>query len=278
RRAASHQAVTRHNVITSLSGCDAAWPDLIHKNTLKNERQRTREKVIFGLCFVECESDCSERSGAVYSPYDLSILQRLQYLTQRVEYLEHKLDNSLSNHRAEDLCFGLNVKNECNIPNVDIQVLAGRRDEALDGEEDIMQGWDDAIVEHNTSFIIIPVGDDKDLQTHDSQLLKQTLGVSAIARRPALCPDTFTDANGCKEGSSAAEKPSKTSAISDECCQCQTGIATEDDFREELKSISRDVIETGSKSGVKKKRLSLKKYFLDEEQGEMDIFGAKLQQ
>lgn len=59
-------------------------------------------------------------------------------------------------------------------------------------------------------------------------------------------------------------------------CECQTGIPTVEDFREELKAISKYVLNARkeSSSTYRKRR---EKYFLDEEQGEMGIFDRRLQ-
>ena len=59
-------------------------------------------------------------------------------------------------------------------------------------------------------------------------------------------------------------------------CECQTGIPSAEDFREELKAISTYVLNARkeSASSYKKPRT---RYFLDEEQGEMDIFDGRLQ-
>lgn len=162
------------------------------------------------------DSDGSERSSSdrVYSSYDYAILERLQFLTQRVQYLENKLDNSLSN-RSDDLTFGLSVNNKNNIPNVDIKVLSGHRDEG----EQILDGWEDSVVERNTSFLIIPVGEEQDLQA-DPNMIKQTLDLSltpSVSPRRALgCPDMYKDdlinSNSPKETSH--EEPTKINSIS----------------------------------------------------------------
>ena len=59
-------------------------------------------------------------------------------------------------------------------------------------------------------------------------------------------------------------------------CECQTGIPSPEDFREELKAISTYVLNARkeSASSYKKPRAS---YFLDEEQGDMEIFDERLQ-
>lgn len=57
-------------------------------------------------------------------------------------------------------------------------------------------------------------------------------------------------------------------------CECQTGITSAEDFREELKAISNSVFHDHqeSMSSVKKTR---KRYFLDEEQGDMVVFDGQ---
>jgi hypothetical protein len=154
------------------------------------------------------DSDGSERTSSdrTFSDYDLAIVDRLQYLTQRVEDLERKLEQSRP-IESEDLSFGLSVNSNCSIPNVDIKVLAGPREPYYNstGDEDLMGGWDDAIVERNTSFLIIPVGHDKDLQLNEAQRLNQTIdgALEPTSSLPALCcADTYgeiIDADESKE-------------------------------------------------------------------------------
>lgn len=59
-------------------------------------------------------------------------------------------------------------------------------------------------------------------------------------------------------------------------CECQTGIPSAEDFREELKAISTYVLNARkeSASSYTKPRA---RYFLDEEQGDMEIFDGRLQ-
>lgn len=59
-------------------------------------------------------------------------------------------------------------------------------------------------------------------------------------------------------------------------CECQTGIPSAEDFREELKAISTYVLNTRKESASLYKKPQVR-YFLDEEQGEMDIFDGRLQ-
>ena len=59
-------------------------------------------------------------------------------------------------------------------------------------------------------------------------------------------------------------------------CECQTGIPSAEDFREELKAISICVLKARRESAALYKKPQVK-YFLDEEQGEMDIFHGRLQ-
>ena len=59
-------------------------------------------------------------------------------------------------------------------------------------------------------------------------------------------------------------------------CECQTGIPTAEDFREELKAISTYVLNARKESASLYKKPQVK-YYLDEEQGDMDIFGGSLQ-
>lgn len=59
-------------------------------------------------------------------------------------------------------------------------------------------------------------------------------------------------------------------------CECQTGIPSAEDFREELKAISTYVLNARKDSASLYKRPQVR-YFLDEEQGEMDIFDGRLQ-
>lgn len=59
-------------------------------------------------------------------------------------------------------------------------------------------------------------------------------------------------------------------------CECQTGIPTAEDFREELKAISTYVLNARKESASLYKKPQVK-YYLDEEQGDMDIFGGCLQ-
>lgn len=59
-------------------------------------------------------------------------------------------------------------------------------------------------------------------------------------------------------------------------CECQTGIPTAEDFREELKAISTYVLNARKESVSLCKKPQVK-YHLDEEQGDMDIFGGRLQ-
>lgn len=59
-------------------------------------------------------------------------------------------------------------------------------------------------------------------------------------------------------------------------CECQTGIPTAEDFREELKAISTYVLNARKESASLYKKPQVR-YYLDEEQGEMDIFDGRLQ-
>ena len=59
-------------------------------------------------------------------------------------------------------------------------------------------------------------------------------------------------------------------------CECQTGIPTAEDFREELKAISTYVLNVREETASLCKKPQVK-YHLDEEQGDMDIFGGRLQ-
>ena len=59
-------------------------------------------------------------------------------------------------------------------------------------------------------------------------------------------------------------------------CECQTGIPTAEDFREELKAISTYVLNARKESASLYKKPQVK-YYLDEEQGEMDLCGGHLQ-
>lgn len=59
-------------------------------------------------------------------------------------------------------------------------------------------------------------------------------------------------------------------------CECQTGIPSAEDFREELKAISTYVLNTRKASASLYKKPQVR-YFLDEEQGEMEIFDGCLQ-
>lgn len=59
-------------------------------------------------------------------------------------------------------------------------------------------------------------------------------------------------------------------------CECQTGIPSAEDFREELKAISTYVLNARKESASLYKKPQVK-YFLDEEQGEMEIFDGRLQ-
>ncbi|PFX28394.1 Protein phosphatase 1 regulatory subunit 27 [Stylophora pistillata] len=59
-------------------------------------------------------------------------------------------------------------------------------------------------------------------------------------------------------------------------CECQTGIPSAEDFRDELKAISTCVLKARIESASLYKKPPVK-YFLDEEQGEMDIFHGRLQ-
>ena len=59
-------------------------------------------------------------------------------------------------------------------------------------------------------------------------------------------------------------------------CECQTGIPTAEDFKEELKAISTHVLNARKESASLYKKPQVK-YYLDEEQGDMDIFGGSLQ-
>lgn len=59
-------------------------------------------------------------------------------------------------------------------------------------------------------------------------------------------------------------------------CECQTGIPSAEDFREELKAISTYVLNARKESASLYKRPQVR-YFLDEEQGEMEIFDGHLQ-
>lgn len=59
-------------------------------------------------------------------------------------------------------------------------------------------------------------------------------------------------------------------------CECQTGIPTVEDFREELKAISKYVLNARKESSSTHRRPQ-GKYFLDDEQGEMGIFDRRLQ-
>lgn len=59
-------------------------------------------------------------------------------------------------------------------------------------------------------------------------------------------------------------------------CECQTGIPSEEDFIEELKTISRYVLNVRQKASASKKPHV--RYFLDEEQGDMDLFGSQLRE
>ena len=59
-------------------------------------------------------------------------------------------------------------------------------------------------------------------------------------------------------------------------CECQTGIPTAEDFREELKAISTYVLNARKESASLYKKPQVQ-YYLDEEQGDMDIFGGRLQ-
>lgn len=138
------------------------------------------------------DSDCSERTSSdrTFNDYDMAIVNRLQYLTQRVEDLERKLEKRMP-IQSDDLSFALSVNNNNSVPNVDIKVLSGPREPYYNstGDEDLMSGWDDGIVERNTSFLIIPVGDDKDFQLNEAQRLKQTLDgtLEPTTSLPALC-------------------------------------------------------------------------------------------
>ena len=59
-------------------------------------------------------------------------------------------------------------------------------------------------------------------------------------------------------------------------CECQTGIPTAEDFRDELKAISTYVLNARKESASLYKKPQVK-YYLDEERGDMDIFGGRLQ-
>lgn len=59
-------------------------------------------------------------------------------------------------------------------------------------------------------------------------------------------------------------------------CECQTGIPTAEDFKEELKAISTYVLNARKESASLYKKPQIK-YYLDEEQGDMDIFGGRFQ-
>ena len=59
-------------------------------------------------------------------------------------------------------------------------------------------------------------------------------------------------------------------------CECQTGIPTAEDFRDELKAISTYVLKARKESASLYKKPQVT-YYLDEEQGDIDIFGGRLQ-
>ena len=59
-------------------------------------------------------------------------------------------------------------------------------------------------------------------------------------------------------------------------CECQTGIPTAEDFREELKAISTYVLNARKESASLYKKPQVK-YYLDEERGDMDSFGGRFE-
>ena len=115
---------------------------------------------------------------------DLAILNRLQFLADKVELLERKLDNTLYNvggsSDTENFAQDYGVIN-----SFQVNVLTGpncTQNDCYSGEDEAdktalvtREMWEDAETEQTTSFLIIPVGNNKEHEDRTLQSEKQTL-------------------------------------------------------------------------------------------------------
>lgn len=102
--------------------------------------------------------------------------------------------------------------------------------------------------------------------------------LSGFLHTPSGLEYTLNDIRVSSPTSSTDVSDFQTSGSTCGCqfqCECQTGITSAVDFREELKVISNSVF-SGQKESISAVRTSQKTYFLDEEQGDMVMFYGHL--